>query len=294
MKWQRAYVFFAMALASTATLLLVTQQGHGERGRGFFCDSEHALHPEIQWKRAEKGNRLGNYDAILVCHSSAVRINSNLSFDSTIKWKREKGTYLATIPEESLYVIGGQLETDVEIKVEIMETRGDVFISADHKRIRNLGVSRAYSPSREALEELEKQELQQNRDLEAIEWRPLAQDQQLKPWDMVWTRPNSRIEIEIIKEGSRRYVDEATTVRGPSGNFTNKRRFPGDSYFIMHPESYLEARVRKIIGEARIAVSHERVKAFYNKYRIPLSMREGFDQATRRKWKEGLMKEELE
>ena len=38
-------------------------------------------------------------------------------------------------------------------------------------------------------------------DLRPIGWMPLKAGDQLGPWDMIWTRANGRVEIEVLEEG---------------------------------------------------------------------------------------------
>jgi hypothetical protein len=126
--------------------------------------------------------------------------------------------------------------------------------------------------------------------LKKMVWETLEGIRELGPWDMIWVRDAGRIEIEILQYGNYRVVDGETNVRDSQGGYTDKKRIRAESYFIMYPEHYRKARVNKIIGQVWVASHREEVKAFFDKYKIPLKLGPRNEDT----WEEDLRKEEME
>jgi hypothetical protein len=262
---------------------------------GRSCNFGRLWFPDLHWTRLNRGDRLGRFDVISTCKSSSVIVKANLPFNHpTFQWEERHGEHWARVPSEEIVAIrtlGGE-KNQAEIEVEVIEVSGEAYYSTDRDLIEKhnfLRVGSGKSPG-----EIEKEETQRDSDLYAIGWERLTTDRLLGPWDMIWTQKDSRVEIEILKDGPYIFMDGSTDVRDSAGRFTKKKRFPGKSYFIMDPTDYLSARVNKIIGEVWIAKDRGKVREFFKKYRTPAALREAMDAEADRRWQEMLWKQELE
>jgi len=148
----------------------------------------------------------------------------------------------------------------------------------------------------ESLEDLLLKEGNLDRVLKPIGWVPLVADRILGPWDMLWVRNNGRVEIEIVKEGVVVLRNASTTVKDPDGRWTRKHRLAANSFFIMAPEYFIQARINKIIGDVLVATDADKVKEFYENYASPLWLGAPTLQGSEwyARWLEMLKKPELE
>jgi len=292
-KQQRSVIFLEMIIVSLFLIGIEAVEAVSPDDPDFHCNLTRELYPDLQWNKLKKGDRLETYDAVMTCKSATVIIKSNLPFNPYIQWKGKDGVYQSKIPADMLVAIRTQSgdTSQPKIEVEAMEMSGEVLFSTNRDLIKKYGFLGSKAPRSQ--DETEKEEKQQYGDLKAIGWEPLTIERQLGPWDMIWTQENGRVEIEILKEGIDSLVDESTNVKDPKGRLTNKRRFPPNSYFIMHPQFYQHAKANKIIGEVWIATDLEKVKEFNAKYKTFTNLGP-MDRDTDLKWREMLKKEELE
>ena len=260
-----------------------------------FCEvTRNSHYPELQWVRLESGVVLKTYDAILTCASSTVSLKSNFTFgQSIIKWERADGDYVGEMPPETLLVVQTESRSTEQpnIQVKVTEVAGDVFYSTKRDLIKDLRVLHSFATSEEKTRQAQRE---RDFDLKAIGWEPLGVDRLLGPWDMIWTQKNGRVEIEIRKTGRDLMTDESTDVRDAHGKLTLTKRFPQDSYFIMLPQFYQEARVNKTIGEVWVATDRAKVREFFNKHHSGMSIKAEVDPEAQRKLQEILRKKELE
>lgn len=258
----------------------------------FHCNLVRELYQDLRWIRLKTGDHLRTYDGLLTCHSSTVTLKSNLAFTPHIAWKTQKGAYWAQIEPESLYTIRLEVTPETgqpEIDIEILGVTGEAFYSSDRDIIRKYGLLSA-NPKNQQKVLTEKQRMMD--DLKSIGWERLKAGQFLGPWDMVRTDENSRVEIEIHKEGMSTATSPETDVKGSEQQPLLKKRFPSNSYFIMHPEFYVKAKVNKVIGKAWIARDREQVQKFWEKHHISLNLGP-MDRAGYLQWLEDLRKPEL-
>jgi hypothetical protein len=88
--------------------------------------------PDFDWKKLEKGNRLGPFDAIFTCSSSELEIKSEVRFGpSWVQWVKKDKHYTTRIREETFLVIeptdtkGAQAQ---QTRAEILNIKGEAFI----------------------------------------------------------------------------------------------------------------------------------------------------------------------
>jgi hypothetical protein len=125
-----------------------------------------------------------------------------------------------------------------------------------------------------------------------MKWHALTTNTELQVWDMIRTGNNGRVEIEIVKEGSGRPTgpDPHTGVLDEKGQPTKRKRFPSNSYFVMHPIVIFSARVRKVIGDVWVASDREEVKRLVSDYGTQLFLDPNRDEAA---WQKTLRQREL-
>jgi hypothetical protein len=263
-------------------LLLVSESTGSENGC-FFYEINHDFHPDIEWKRLSPGDTLGKDDAILTCESSSVEVKSDAPFYPGAHWEEKGGKYIGAIPS-NVVVIAPSKSVDQDIQTEVLDVSGDAFYSSNRELNRKYHFLEYKSSGMVERE-------QRYKDMKAIGWEPLSLDHQLGPWDMIWTRGNGRAEIEVLKEGKHYASDRATDVIDSKGKLTRKKRLPRYSFLLIDPDSFSSAKVNKVIGEVWVATDPEKVKLFFKKHKVVLSLGAGAGEAG---WREMLRKEELE
>jgi hypothetical protein len=130
-------------------------------------------------------------------------------------------------------------------------------------------------------------------ELPLLAWAPVVEGQTLEPWDMLWVQRDGRVELEIVREIGPPLRDEAHDVLAPDGSRTNRKRFPGDSYVVVHPRYWLEVRVTKVIGDVWVATERDRVEAFYLAHRSRQAVWGWTGAEDQSRWREALAEPEL-
>jgi len=258
-----------------------------------FCETVRNKYPELQWTRLESGVVLITYDAVLTCESSRISLETETAFEpSIIQWEKVNEKFLGELPSETLLVVRSEsgMKTQPDIEMKIATVTGEVFYSTERELIKTLGLLHSFVKN----EKHQRTQSERDNELQAIGWEPLKINRLLESWDMIWTQKHGRVEIEIVEFGRELMTSESTDVRDFEGKWTQKKRFPEKSYFIMHPQLHRMAKVNKIIGDVWIATDRSKVRAFFNKYHSDMSIRAGMDPDAQRKWQEMLRKEDLE
>lgn len=124
-------------------------------------------------------------------------------------------------------------------------------------------------------------------------WGPVVEGRMLEPWDMLWVQRDGRVELEIVREVGPPLRDEAHDVLAPDGSRTKRKRFPGDSYVVIHPRHWLEVRVTKVIGDVWAATERDRVEAFYLAHRSRQAVWGWSGAEDVRRWRDMLREAEL-
>jgi hypothetical protein len=83
---------------------------------------------------------------------------------------------------------------------------------------------------------------------------------------MLWTGDDGRVEIEVMGDGPDPRVLDALAVRDAQGRLTSRMRLPKRMYFIVTPARYGHIKLRKIVGDVKVARNREEVEAFARKY----------------------------
>lgn len=282
-------VGIALPLVLLSLSLAVTLGATDSRDPNFFCAQAREFFPEWDWQLLRKGDRVETNHALVTCRGSSVTVKSNLAFDPAIDWKEEHGVYRGLIAAEVALVVRTP-ETRIaqpKIELEVLEVTGEAIYSTKRHLIgKNRGALQS-SLIRSQKDFLEKQR-QRWDDLKAIGWKRLTPDRVLQPWDMIWTKDNGRIEIEILEKGKEYFADDSTDVRTKEVEYTLRKRFPRETYFIMHPEIFRKARVNKIISEVLIATDKTKVQKFFEKYQSPYKTKAPQDPTARKQWLESL------
>lgn len=281
----------ALALALTGLGgLEPSAHGTGASGVDPSCYRERRAFPGAHWAELQRGQRLGLYDAIMTCESAAVLVRSTHTFSSLLTWEETEGLFWTTIPESTTVALVP--DSGAGLDLEVMEVQGLTFYSTDRDVIRSSRTrSSQISSGSSRLDEFRKETLAE---LAAMDWEPLTVNQELGPWDVIWTRESGRVEIELVETGPETYHDASTTVLDSTGRETHRRRFRSHMVLIMNPRFYVKARVNKIIGEVSIAKDRNQVREFVWKHPGISAFFGPLDAQEHVRWMESLGKEELQ
>lgn len=262
------------------------------------CNLYTDRYPGLHWVQLQTGARLTTGDAVLTCSDSTVTIRSERPVDfgpgAPLVLKKQKNGHIGILRAEALMVLKPVFDHQTKVEFTVIGVEGLVYGSTDRELIRKYNMGSHYTLTAEEAKQDARKKEQRLKDLEAIGWKPLTLERQLGPWDMIWTQNKSRVEIEILQYGEYRIRDEQTDVRDAKGELTSKKRFTANSFFIIEPNTYVSARVNKIIGNVRVATSHANVKRFYKKHHVSNDIWEEMDEEAYDKWEEMLKKDSLE
>ena len=130
-------------------------------------------------------------------------------------------------------------------------------------------------------------------ELPRFDWSPVVEGQTLEPWDMIWVQKDGRVEIEIVRDGGEPWLDEEHDVVTRGGERTGRKRFPGNSYVVVHPSFGQEVRVTRVIGDVWASTERDRIEAFYLQHRSRQAVW-GWSSADEiRRWRDMLKEEQL-
>jgi len=281
-------------MLTTALIFLLLLESLGSLGVANAARECEPPFKEFKWQRLNVSQRLGVGDAIFTCRRSIVKVRSTLPFQSdVVEWRDEGRTHVGIIPSDTLQVLIDESikGRGADIKIEVIEIVGQAFYSMRKKLIKKYEIN-AVLQIPDTSEAMERYLRRQETDLTAISWEPLGLRPVLEEWDMIWTRSDGRVEVEILQYGSggTAYLDPSITVKDAQGRFTAKYRFPPNSFFIMEPHLFQKAKVNKVIGDVRIAKDRERARKFFIRYQT--HQRVNLETAV--PWEEILKKPELE
>lgn len=281
-------------LALVTLLLCLISQGRAEALPCMF--PKH--YPEVEWKPFTAGVRLGLGHAIVTCEEAVVRIRSNGKFLIYGDWEEGAKGYIGKISERTLIRIPWQHSTVPQLEVELLFATRHVYYSTDSETLKRLRVrSRPGLSESETIHIAERanQAKEQMKTIEQEEeWTSLTLDQELVPWDMLWIRAKSGVEIEILEGGPYYHANAGNTVLDSWGEYTYKFRYPPKTLWIMVPKYFQRAKVNTIIGEVWISKDTLWVQDFYDTYGLEEIWEEPWIGSSRKKWREMLTKPDLE
>jgi hypothetical protein len=227
-----------------------------------FCGFVRAINEDVTWQQIHMGSRIRAPEAFLTCDASEIVIKTDRPLSESISWSPEGNRLQGRIPAARLVLVEppSAMPNSLGVEVEIIAIRGSAFYSDDLVRKNGpVWVSPWTGPSPDQL-------LREfTADLDAIQWEPLGSSRELKPWNMIRTGPDGKVEIEITKDGPRGFVDARLAVVGSDGQPTRRIRLMPKSYLVMFPEIYDSGLVTAAVGQVLLARQQDQVRDFFSK-----------------------------
>jgi hypothetical protein len=124
-------------------------------------------------------------------------------------------------------------------------------------------------------------------------WSQVGEGQTLGSWDMLWIQKDGWVEIEIVRPGALASADEDHDVVRPDGTDTHRKRYPGNSYVVVHPDFWLEVRVRRVVGDVWASTERDRVEVFYLQHRSRQAVWGWSSPDDVRRWRDSLREDAL-
>jgi hypothetical protein len=289
MNLRRLGMLFVVAVAAFSGIF-VPPCALGAADGGFFCALVRQRYPQLKWTELKKGDRLTTGDAILTCEGSEVILTSDCSMNPTLTWERSGTHLVAKVPAERLVVLQSTPPPQPASgsRADVVGVTSHAFYSTNRDLIARLKLSEFKLAESEA----ERRKQMMYAELGSMRWRALTAGEELTPWDVIWTQPESRVEVEVTRSGTTQFIHDGTDVKDSLGRPTGKKRFPENSFLVIHPQFYRTVRVNRIIGDVRVAKNQGR--DFANTYDTLQGFLGFKDREAQLKWEKMLKKKELE
>jgi len=212
----------------------------------------------INWSPLKPGIQLTNFDAILVCTSSSVKLQTDYPFNiSYIEWEKESDEkwFLGTLRNNKMVVIRVNDNNSFQPTVRVLDVVGNAYYSKDKAKFHQLNIE-----SLDFSSDVYRKEKQRIEFLNSLSWIPARENMTLQYWSMLRTGKDSFAVLRIEK--GKVWI-EASELKEED----NKLFIPSNTYLVVNPVFLKSAVILGLKNQVYISNDLEKIqRVLYNEW----------------------------